>query len=349
MASRYWVGGGSSVNWNATANTNWAATSGGANNASVPGVADDVFFDGNSGTGNSNISATLTVLTLDCTGYLGTITHQAVTLTLTGNLCKLSAGMTYTAVSSSSFLGVNKTSGTMLLTTAGKTLGSLTLQGNGCVVQLQDDLTIGSTGSLTLQSSNAVTFDANNKNVSVGSFASAGTAVRTLNMGTQPWNITKASGTIWNLTATNLTFTASDIVFVGAAVDATKSFIGGGLTYASLTFASSPNGQFTIADNNTFTNLTIGEKSSVLLGAGSTTTVTGTLSADKTTVTSSLFSAPATISKASGAVSLRNTALRALTCQGGATFRAENSIDLGGNTGITIVPPGPSPSFSLGA
>lgn len=37
MAARFWVGGGSTANWNATAPTNWAETSGGAGNQSVPG------------------------------------------------------------------------------------------------------------------------------------------------------------------------------------------------------------------------------------------------------------------------------------------------------------------------
>lgn len=50
MASKFWVGGGSSTNWNATGNTNWSLTSGGANNAAVPVAGDDVFFDANSGT-----------------------------------------------------------------------------------------------------------------------------------------------------------------------------------------------------------------------------------------------------------------------------------------------------------
>lgn len=75
-ASRYWVGGGSSANWNATANTNWASTSGGANNASVPTSADDVFFDGAGTNGNTNCTATgadcLTFTRSD--GYTSTIT-----------------------------------------------------------------------------------------------------------------------------------------------------------------------------------------------------------------------------------------------------------------------------------
>jgi len=42
MANRYWVGG--SDQWNGTAGTKWALTSGGAGGQTVPTSADDVFF-----------------------------------------------------------------------------------------------------------------------------------------------------------------------------------------------------------------------------------------------------------------------------------------------------------------
>lgn len=86
-ASRYWVGGGASANWNATGNTNWGSASGGANNASVPTSVDDVTFDGAGTNGNTNstISATITILSLDIqTGYTATMTHNAV-LTIAGD------------------------------------------------------------------------------------------------------------------------------------------------------------------------------------------------------------------------------------------------------------------------
>jgi hypothetical protein len=89
-ASRYWVGGGSSVNWNATANTNWAAISGGANNQSVPTSIDDVFFDTTASP--ATISATITILSFTKTsGYTGTITRSA-TLTVAGNFTDNTAG-----------------------------------------------------------------------------------------------------------------------------------------------------------------------------------------------------------------------------------------------------------------
>ena len=43
MADRYWRGG--TGTWNTTSTTNWSATSGGPSGASVPTVADSVFFD----------------------------------------------------------------------------------------------------------------------------------------------------------------------------------------------------------------------------------------------------------------------------------------------------------------
>ena len=90
--SRYWVGEGSSANWNATGPTNWSATSGGANNASVPVSTDDVFFDANSPA--STLSASITIKSLDMTGYTDTLTHNSSrTLTIAGNVYTLGGGV----------------------------------------------------------------------------------------------------------------------------------------------------------------------------------------------------------------------------------------------------------------
>ena len=85
-ASRYWVGAGSSTNWNATSNTNWGATSGGVNNQSVPASSDDVIFDGaGGGNGASTISAGITILSLSFTiGYTNTVTINS-SPTIAGN------------------------------------------------------------------------------------------------------------------------------------------------------------------------------------------------------------------------------------------------------------------------
>lgn len=82
MAQRFWVGGGSSTNFNAVTPTNWSATSGGANNASVPTTTDDVILDGNSGVGTATISANITIASIDISTYLGTLNHGAFNLTI---------------------------------------------------------------------------------------------------------------------------------------------------------------------------------------------------------------------------------------------------------------------------
>ena len=55
-----------------------------------------------------------------------------------------------------------------------------------------------------------------------------------------------------------------------------------------------------------------------------------------------------TLSKSSGVMGFRGGAFRQIAFTGGATFQALDSLDLGGNTGITIVPPGPAPSCNIG-
>lgn len=145
MAARFWVGGGSSANWNATAPTNWAATSGGAGDQSVPGASDDVIFDG-AGTGNSpsTISATITVLSFTVTsGYTNTITHNAV-LTVAGNV---TLNTSYT-IAGTSALTISATS---TITSGGKTWpNGVTFSGTSTTKTLVGNLVIS--GALTISS-----------------------------------------------------------------------------------------------------------------------------------------------------------------------------------------------------
>jgi hypothetical protein len=83
-ATLYWVGGGSSANWNAVSNTNWSLSSSGVLlPTTIPTSADDVIFD--FGTVNATISAGITILSFTkSVGYTGTITRNAA-LTVAGN------------------------------------------------------------------------------------------------------------------------------------------------------------------------------------------------------------------------------------------------------------------------
>jgi len=82
MAQRYWVGTVPGV-WNNT--LNWSATSGGAGGASVPGVTDQVIFNGAGGSnGNCNLNIAPNVAGVTISGYTGTIDLLGFNLTTTG-------------------------------------------------------------------------------------------------------------------------------------------------------------------------------------------------------------------------------------------------------------------------
>lgn len=71
MANRYWVGG--TGNWDASDTTHWSATSGGSGGASVPGAADAVIFDANSGGGVVTVTANQNVLSITGGAHTGTV------------------------------------------------------------------------------------------------------------------------------------------------------------------------------------------------------------------------------------------------------------------------------------
>lgn len=189
MADRYWVGG--TANWDGTAGTKWATTSGGAGGAAIPTSTDNVFFDGASGANTVTIAAGNTgCANLDCTGFTGTLAGSAA-LTATGNP-KFVAGMTLTYTGA---LTLNAT-GAQTITSGGKTLGPLTIDSNGGSYQLQDALTMGATRTLTLTRG---TFNMNNKAVSVGLFDSNNTNTRSITSGGATMSLTASSGTLWNV------------------------------------------------------------------------------------------------------------------------------------------------------
>lgn len=137
MANRYWVGG--SATWDATAGTKWATASGGAGGAAVPTASDDVFFDANSGSVTVTVSGTRVGLSLNCTGFTGTLDGSG-SLTISGNVTFV-AGMTLN-ITGALLQNANGT-----LTSGGKVwAGSITM-GNGVTHTLADNWVV--TGDLT--------------------------------------------------------------------------------------------------------------------------------------------------------------------------------------------------------
>ena len=138
MANRYYIGPAGGA-WNN--NVNWDAVSGGPGPASFPVAGDNAFLDVLS-PGGPTLTAAAACDQLDCTGFVGTFDQAGFTLTVSTTLFRLAAGMTFTH--GSGLIDFVAAAGTVLITSAGKQLGSVRV-GNvavGGTYQLQDALDV---------------------------------------------------------------------------------------------------------------------------------------------------------------------------------------------------------------
>ena len=270
MADRYWVGG--TANWDGTAGTKWATTSGGAGGASVPTSADDVFFT-NLSTGTCTISSGNTgAKSINCTGFTGTLAGTG-DITVSGSVT-LVAGMTF------SHSGILTVAGTATITSAGKTFGgAFFVNGAGITVSLADAISV--TLNLVLTQG---TFTTNNFNVTAAGFNSSNSNTRTVNLGSSTVTFTGISPINFG-TNTGLTFNAGTSSIICSAAAAT--IIGGGgaaatgVTFYNVSFTSTTASTHVISSINTFNNLTITAPSAAgvtQVAFDSRQTISGTLS-----------------------------------------------------------------------
>ena len=345
--TRYWVGG--TANWDTTAGTKWAYTSGGVGGASVPDTTNDVFFDASSGSGNTTFSLSTNIKSLDMTGYTGTLTHSAgqiLTFLSNGgtNIVKF-AGTYILGDPVTSEIDFDATSNPAVynFTTGGNTFGNILVgpYHGGNTVTLQDNLNMGVGTSLTLRKGN---FDANNKNLSIGLFYSSNGNTRTLTMGSGIWSLSgdDTTGNTWDITAsTGLTLNSntSTIKFTSNS-GGTATFIGGGKTYYNFWNSIGTMEVVRNADTgNTFNNFKIDPGQAQLFGSDTTTTVAsfeavGT-SANPIFISNDNIN-PFTISKSSGTVNVAYCYISLSVTAGGATWNSyttSGNTDGGGNTG----------------
>lgn len=270
MADRYWVGGAGT--WNATNTTNWSATSGGAGGASVPTSADNVFFNGSSGAGTVTIGASVNSLSLDCTGFTGTLSGSNL-LNVYGSLT-LATSMTYSATGTVFFLA---TSGSWTVNAAGKTLGAVNFQTGASAASWTLSAALASSGSLSVTGG---TLNTAGFAVTATSLWSGGTNTRAISLGAS--TVTLSSGTPLSLATTGLTFNAGTSQINCSSASWTLN--GLGLTFNNISFTSTAQTSGAITGENTFSNLTIAGRlaagiNSVSLAADQTITSTLTLPA----------------------------------------------------------------------
>lgn len=260
----------------------------------------NVRYAAGSGTLNLQISCN----DLSFAGYTGVMSLTTSATNVAGNLT-LGVGQG-TIVGSQNF---NLTaSGSVNITSNGTTIDrSMTLNGTGSWT-LVDNLIMGTTRQLTLT---AGTFNANNKNLSIGTFSSSNSSVRALNMGNGTWTLTGNNVTIWSTaTTTNMTFsgTATIVCSYSGSVG-TRTFSPGGVgIFDQNTGTLQINGGtdiFTITGTSagfyavdftgfagTFTpsSTTINIRTSLTMGSGMTNSYTGAFNFNGTTGTGTITS-----------------------------------------------------------
>lgn len=302
--------------------------------ASVPTTSDNVFFDAASGTGTVTLTGALACLSLDCTGSPTKTFSSTGTLNCAGNFT-IVANITWSASGTITF---SSTTTGRTITTNGRTLAcSTTFNGVGGGWTLGGPLTIAGTITVT-----AGTFSSGGFAISCASVTISGSTTRTLNI----TNSTITSSSAWTATTTtNLTFTST-----GSTINMTSAgntFAGGGLTYNIVNFTNTTVQVFAINGANTFTTLTITNRSSAgvtffVFGAGQTVTGTFTLASGgvasrRTMLLSNVVGTNRTITAAT--VSLGDVDFRNITGAGAASWTGTRLGDASSNSGITFDTP----------
>ena len=256
MANRFWVGG--TANWDSTAATKWSTTSGGPGGASAPGSTDNVFFDGNSGTGAVTIAAGASLQNFDSTGFTGSfIGSNGLT---PGSGCTVwtwGAGVTQGWTGAINF---TSTSGTTVITSNGKQFkNTISFTGVGGTFSLAD--AFNCTNVVTVTNG---TFNSNGFPMTVAVFSSNNSNIRTIILSNSNITLTGSGSVLQLLTTTNLTFIATgSLITITDTSITTKTVNLAGLTFGNMTFAGA-NG-FTINSTNANVDqLTVGASTTTL-------------------------------------------------------------------------------------
>lgn len=284
MATLYWVAAApanlASLNWSTT--YNGAATN-------TPTTGDFLIFTGFSSQ-TCTISGAISLLGLDCNyggaggAFAGSLVHGAFIVTISGTgagALRFSPGMSYTPpVNPGNGFTFTGSGGTANLTSAGKTMPSIVVNGaSSLVVQQQDNCVMGGTNNVALTVT-VGTYDfyagGANYNLTVGQIAISGSGVRGLIMGgTLSLGGAVANNTnVFNAqTATNLTVTknACTVVILPPTTNIYGlSMILTGIPLNDLIFNPTPYPtSMSLGSSMTFNNVTQGQGWAVMAGTNS--------------------------------------------------------------------------------
>ena len=282
MTTKYWVGGDG--NWSSV--TNWRTTSGGAIVTTPPGSLDGAVLDANSGTSIVTVDSNITIQTLTCTGFTGTLAFGTNTISL-NSTATVFIGATTMSVSGTPLIILNNATTTASRTinatavteansisfniTAGSGTASITVTGSGAIRDLNFTGFTGSHnatsytmyGSLTLGT--GMTVSAGSTTTFAG--AIAGTRTITTNSVTFDKNITfnstatLATDVIWQLNGALTSGNSRACTLTAGTLDLNTNTLSIGQFSSSnanvRTLAFGSNGYITLTSASTTGNITV--------------------------------------------------------------------------------------------
>lgn len=350
----------SAGNWSTGAN--WKVS--GTTQASPPTANDDVQIGTGTGATQSNLTITANAVcrSIDVTGYTGTLTHQAFTLTIgtsTANgtnkaLLFPASGWTYTlgdpTFSAIAFIST-VASTTQTVDFGGQTTGPVTFNAapTSGYQLVNHGFSNGSSAAVSLVQG---TLDTNGQTCSWWKFSSTNSNVRTLTFGASSITI-NANTTPWDTTTTtNMTLNpgTSTLTFASNTSNSTATMIAGNLIYGNVVFAMTNNNQVGVlsGSNPTFANLTFtgSPTSGAIYSLDTDITVTNSLTMNgsngntsRLLINSNTLGTAHTITN-NGSGTFSNVDLQDVTGAGTASWNLSaitgNSGDCGGNSGITF-------------
>lgn len=246
------------------------------------------------------------------------------------------SGITQSGTPGLTFSGRN----TQTITSAGRTFSSaITVDTYGGIVTLADALNIGTSNLIVTNG----TFNTSNYSLTVGSFQSSFSNIRTVILGSSTVTLSENSAFIFG-TSTNLTFDAGTSTI--SLSSNTPTFQGGNQTFHNVSFTAAATGTRLITGSNTFNNLTLNASATGLseLTLAANQIVNGTLTCAGSSVIARGFVRSDTIGTARtltvGTLAATNCDFRDITIAGAAAGSTPTRAgDCGGNSGITFPSP----------
>jgi hypothetical protein len=341
------------VYWNLTgtaliSDAGWATTSGGSPAlANFPLAQDTMVFDNAGAATTVSTSINWRLGTVNLSARTSAMTLDPSTFRVYGNWVNSSNASVSVSGSSDVLDFVGSAAAT--LTSSGRSLNVPTrIRKTAASVTLQDAASFGYNGTAFFNLYlNSGTLNSNNYTVTISNanapaFSSSTTDSRTLAVGTSTWSVSGIdSGGFgsWYVLAPGLTVTGSGTISMIRS--SAKTFDGGGVNYGSIVLNQGNAGALTITGANTFgsiTNTYGSTGATTITFPASTTTTVAAFTASGTsgkllTINSSSVGTQATLSKASGTVSVSFLSVKDSAATGGATWNTTSSIDGGNNTG----------------